>query len=385
MHIQRVFFFVPPGVHLLDLTGPAHVFATLGAIRPGISLHYLKLGDVSEVRSSAGLKLGALLDFMNYELTDKDIVFIPGLEAKVLFNPDFLQQCRSLYAWLKKQLTKGAIVCSACTGTFLLGEAGLLQQRECTTHWNYLERFGERFPDARLLRNRLFVRDGNIFTSAGISSGIDLALHMVESLVDARAASAIARDIVVYLRRSSDDPQLSVFLRYRNHLDENIHVAQDYLAQNLAGDCGLLAVASHVNMSPRNLSRRFRERTGLSTGAYLDHLRLETARATAYNMEYDNWRPNSGLLLAEDNPYESIPSAEKLAEYVGFYEHWRIPQIEDSVQRARPGSGSSVQRCTLSLVLRSEGSIYGYRRRYRYFRARCAGAQRGLPQLAQAK
>lgn len=275
MPIQRIFFFVPPGVHLLDLTGPVHVFATLRALRPGITLHYLKLGNAREIQSSAGLQLGALLDFNDFELTDKDIVFIPGFAPKILFDANFLHQCRPLYDWLKKQLANGATICSVCTGAFLLGEAGLLQHRECTTHWNYLERFSQRFSEARLVRNRLFVQDGTIYTSAGVASGIDLALHMIESLVGARVASEVARDMVVYLRRSSDDPQLSVFLRYRNHLDENIHVAQDYLAQHLAGDCSLSAVAGHVNMSPRNLSRRFRERTGLSPGIYLEHLRLE--------------------------------------------------------------------------------------------------------------
>jgi transcriptional regulator GlxA family with amidase domain len=277
MAIQRIFFFVPPGVHLLDLTGPVHVFATLRAFQPGITLRYLKLGDAREVQSSAGLRLGALLDFNDFELTDSDIVFIPGFDPKILFDADFLQRCRPLYNWLKKQLANGATVCSVCTGAFLLGEAGLLRQRECTTHWNYQKRFSLRFPGARLVKNRLFVRDGTIFTSAGVASGIDLALHMVESLVGAGAASFISRDMVVYLRRSSDDPQLSVFLRYRNHLDERVHTAQDYLAQHLAGDCRLATVAAHVNMSPRNLSRRFRERTGLSPGTYLEHLRLERA------------------------------------------------------------------------------------------------------------
>ncbi len=277
MSIQRVFFFVPPGVHLLDLTGPVHVFATLEAIQPGITLHYLKLEEAGDIRSSAGLFFGQLSVFDDYELTARDIIFIPGLDPKVLFDADFLRRCRPLFVWLTKQLTNGALVCSVCTGAFLLGEAGLLRQRECTTHWNYLDRFSQRFPEARLLRNRLFVRDGTIFTSAGVASGIDLALHIVESLVGAGTTSDISRDMVVYLRRSSDDPQLSIFLRYRNHLDESIHAAQDYLVQYLEGDCRLATVAAYVNMSPRNLSRRFRERTGLTLGAYLERLRLERA------------------------------------------------------------------------------------------------------------
>lgn len=277
MSIQRVFFLVPPGVHLLDLTGPVQVFYTLLDFRPDITLHYLKVSESPEVQSSAGLQLGALAGFKDYELTNKDIVFIPGLDPEVLFEAKFLKECRPFFHWLKRQLANGATTCSVCTGAFLLAEAGILRQRECTTHWNYLERFSQRFPEARLLGNRLFVRDGTIYTSAGVTSGIDLALHMIEDLIGARVAADIARDLVVYLRRSSDDPQLSVFLRYRNHLDENIHTAQDYLAQHLSGDCNLSAIASHVNMSTRNLSRRFRQRTGLSVGAYLELIRVEKA------------------------------------------------------------------------------------------------------------
>lgn len=277
MPIQRVFFFVPPGVHLLDLTGPVQVFYTLQAFKPDIALHYLKVNVDTEIQSSAGLQLGALASFDDYTLTDKDIVFIPGLDPEILFNPKFLQECRPLFHWLRKQQAKGATICSVCTGAFLLAAAGILQQRECTTHWNYLEQFGQQFPQARLLEHRLFVRDGSIYTSAGVTSGIDLALHMIEDLVGARVAADIARDLVVYLRRSSNDPQLSVFLRYRNHLDENIHNAQDYLAQHLSGDCHLSTIASHVNMSPRNLSRRFKQRTGLSVGAYLELIRVEKA------------------------------------------------------------------------------------------------------------
>jgi transcriptional regulator GlxA family with amidase domain len=277
MPIQRVFFFVPPGVHLLDLTGPVQVFYTLQAFKPDVTLHYLQVNVGTEIQSSAGLQLGALASFEDYVLTDKDIVFIPGLDPEILFNAKFLQECRPLFQWLRKQRTKGATICSVCTGAFLLAETGILQQRECTTHWNYLEQFGQQFPQARLLENRLFVRDGSIYTSAGVTSGIDLALHMIEDLVGARVAADIARDLVVYLRRSSNDPQLSVFLRYRNHLDENIHNAQDYLAQHLSGDCHLSAVAAHVNMSPRNLSRRFKQRTGLSVGAYLELIRVEKA------------------------------------------------------------------------------------------------------------
>lgn len=210
-------------------------------------------------------------------LTDKDIVFIPGLDPEILFEAKFLRDCLPLFYWLRRQLASGTTICSVCTGAFLLAEAGILRQRECTTHWDYLERFSQQFPEARLLGNRLFVRDGTIYTSAGVTSGIDLALHMIEDLIGARVAADIARDLVVYLRRSSDAPQLSVFLRYRNHLDENIHTAQDYLAQHLSGDCHLSTIAGHVNMSPRNLSRRFRQRTGLSVGAYLELIRVEKA------------------------------------------------------------------------------------------------------------
>jgi transcriptional regulator GlxA family with amidase domain len=273
-----VYFFVPPGVHLLDMTGPAHVFYELTEIVQNVRLHYLSTNNSTEgINSSAGLFLGQLQDFTAYQLSKDDIIFIPGLDPEILFTPSFLQQCRPFFAWLQQQQKNGATICSVCTGAFLLAAGGLLNGRKCTTHWRYFDRFKTLYPSVELVDDCLFVRDGQIMTSAGVASGIDLALQLISEHFGPERAAAVAKETVIYLRRGGKDPQLSAFLQFRNHLDGNIHLAQDYLSQHLSEDCSISRIAQQVNMSPRNFSRRFRKMTGITPGKYLESLRVEKA------------------------------------------------------------------------------------------------------------
>ena len=169
------------------------------------------------------------------------------------------------------------LICSTCTGAFLLAEAGLLNGRACTTHWKYMERFARRYPQARLQANRLFVQQDGIYTSAGVSSGIDLALFLAEELWGAHFSAQLAKEVVIYFRRTENDPQLSVFTQYRNHLEQRIHTVQDRLAQSLDRKLNIDLLAEEVSMSPRNLTRLFKNTSGITIGHYLAQLRAERA------------------------------------------------------------------------------------------------------------
>jgi transcriptional regulator GlxA family with amidase domain len=230
-----------------------------------------------EVVSSSALAFGQLIPYNELELEAGDLVFIPGLEGTLLLSEEFMTSSRPFLTWLIEQHHKGVMVCSVCTGSFLLAESGLLDGLSCTTHWKYADRFRQRYPDIHLLANRLFVHEGNIYTSAGVTSGIDLALHLVQQLWGPYFAAQIAKEVVVYFRRGPDDPQFSVFIQYRNHMDQRIHTIQDRLAQYLDQKLTVEDLADAVSMSPRNLTRLFKKTTQITIGDYLEKLRVERA------------------------------------------------------------------------------------------------------------
>lgn len=262
---------------MLDVSGPIHVFYEAAAYQANIELKFLSLDEHDQQRSSAGLFLSQLEAFGRHSLSESDILFIPGLDAKLIANDTFQNSNHVFYAWLRKQWEQGARICSVCTGAYLLAFAGLLDDKECTTHWKYVVDFRKRFPKVNLHDDRLFVKDRQLYSSAGVSSGIDLALYLLEELYDPLFASKIAKEIVIYLRRAEDDPQLSVFLQYRNHLQNRIHKVQDQLAQHLDQKQKVEELADHVNMSPRNLTRLFKKTTGITIGAYHEKLKVERA------------------------------------------------------------------------------------------------------------
>ncbi|ARS35153.1 GlxA family transcriptional regulator [Pontibacter actiniarum] len=274
---MKVIFVVPPQVQLLDITGPAHIFYEAKVLRPEIDLCFASIDDTAEIESAAGLFLSKLTPFKSISLSKEDYIFIPGIDSFLFSDAAFLESSQEFFQWLRVQFAAGANICSVCTGAFLLAEAGLLNNKSCTTHWNYFSRFATKFPEAELKRNRLFVEDSGIFTSAGVSSGIDLSLFILERLYGERFAFELARITVVYLRRGSDDPQLSVFLQYRNHLEDRIYTAQQYIFEHASQKLPVETVAAHVHMSPRNLTRLFKKTTGVTIGAYLNKIRIEKA------------------------------------------------------------------------------------------------------------
>ncbi|MEP3207726.1 MAG: DJ-1/PfpI family protein [Maribacter sp.] len=273
----RAFFLVPPEVQLLDITGPAHLFYEAKTYGANIETHYLSLDLNNEVISSAGISLGRLEPYSNFELAENDILFVPGLESHLFFAIDFMKDQQPFFTWLQYQVRNNAKICSVCTGAYLLAFAGLLNGKHCTTHWKYFEDFQRRFPEAKLLSDRLLVHDGNLYSSAGVSSGIDLALYILEELYDAVFAAKVAKEVVIYLRRTENDPQLSMFLQYRNHMETRIHQVQEQLTQNLSKKQNIEDLAESVHMSPRNLTRLFKKTTGISIGQYLQKLRVELA------------------------------------------------------------------------------------------------------------
>lgn len=275
---QRIAFAIPKGVHPLDLMGPLHLMYE--AVEHGAEMEYTLLSPYPndlEVASSADFGLTGLESYSDYGTGSFDLLYIPGADGTFLVDPSYLSDIRPFLTWMREQYEAGAVLASICTGALLIGEAGLLRGRSCTTHWKYLEVLQERFPQADVITNRLFVHDKGIYTSAGVSSGIDLGLYLLEQSFGAAFAADIAREVVLYLRRSGDDPQLSVFMQHRNHLDDRVHRVQDYLIQHLDEAPSNETLAGLIFTSPRHLRRLFKETVGITIRQYQEQLRMDIA------------------------------------------------------------------------------------------------------------
>ncbi|MEI2579918.1 GlxA family transcriptional regulator [Scytonema sp. PRP1] len=274
----RVIFLVLNGVELLDLAGPAQVFSMAASLGAPYSLHFCanNLG----VRSAQGLFLGQLEPLPS--VCANDVVMVAGVALDQLNQPLLDSDTRR---WLINAYTNGTRIASICTGAIVLGEAGLLDGRRCTTHWFIVEDLQQRYPMARIVDSVLYVSDRGIVTSAGVASGIDMALSLVEQQHGPRLAAEVARCLVIYLRRNGSVPQQSVYLEYRNHLHPGVHQVQNWLAEHAMESVSLAELAHIANMSVRSFSRAFKNVTGLTPVQYQQRLRLEVAATLLQNSD----------------------------------------------------------------------------------------------------
>lgn len=269
--MTRVVFLLVPGVHLLDLAGPAQVFSSAADFVGGYELSYV--GDSDSVPSHQGVPLGATSELPSLDASD--LVFVPGWRSPTLAGSGPLS-ARAL-AWLRAHHEAGGTAASVCAGADALGRAGLLDGRRCTTHHELQDELEQRYPRARVVRDVLFVEDGRVVTSAGIASGIDLALHLVATRHGPSVAARIARTMVVYARRNGDDQQASVLLRHRSHINETVHRVQDVIESRLADRLSLAELAAHAKCSERTVTRLFGRATGMTPLRYQQALRVERA------------------------------------------------------------------------------------------------------------
>ena len=281
--MKKIAFIIPPFVEILDIAGPLQVFTEAKFYGYDLSLEFYTYKN--EVISTSGLSFGKIANFKEAKLGEGDFVFMPGMNYSYVSSMDFKTE-KEFFNWLKECADKKVFVCSICNGAFALGHAGLLKDTECTTHWRRIEDLQAQFPTARVITDILFKKSNNVYTSAGISAGIDLALAILEELKGALFTHKVARGLVVYHRRSQNHTQQSIYLDYRNHINPNIHAVQDHLIDHLADENNVEDLAALVSMSPRNLSRVFKEKTGTTLLEYLTKLRLEFAKTMLNNPEY---------------------------------------------------------------------------------------------------
>ena len=278
--MKKIVFIIPPTVELLDLAGPVQVFTEAKFYGFEIDMEFYTFQN--DPVSTAGLGFGNLDNFRNAKLKEGDFVFVPGMNYEYVSSIPFKAE-RAFFNWLKECSDNKVTVCSICNGAFALGYAGLLNDTECTTHWRRVNDLQKLFPKAQVVADILFVKSNNVYTSAGISAGIDLALAILEEFKGALFTHKVARGLVVYHRRSGRHKQESIYLDYRNHINPQVHEVQDYMIDNLSKENSIDSLADIVGMSPRNLSRVFKEKTGSTVLEYLTLLRKEYAHTMLNN------------------------------------------------------------------------------------------------------
>jgi transcriptional regulator GlxA family with amidase domain len=266
----RVFIF--PGVRLLDVTGPIEVFTSANGFGGRYRLELVS-GDGRDVVASGGTRLGADLSVDDIR-QPCDVLIIPGgPEWERLVKDDaLLDLVRKLNGTARR-------TASVCTGAFLLAGAGLLDGRRATTHWRNAGQLALRFPAVRVEPDAIFVQDGPMMTSAGVSAGIDLSLAIVEQHFGAPVARAVAKDMVVFMQRPGGQSQFSVRSQAVHTRHEMLRHVLDAVVEDPSGNHALSAMARRAGVSARHVTRLFDEEVGTTPARYVEQVRMEAARS----------------------------------------------------------------------------------------------------------
>ena len=272
--VTRILFLLLDGFEAFDLAGPLQVFYE--AREAGAPYRVSFVAQNSEIEAAQSLNVFRL-EPLPSDVGSNDVVIVPGGTAIRLAVRQRSRRLRPAIDWVRYAYDAGARVASVCVGAFFLGAAGLLDGRTVTTHWRRVDELRRAFPKANVHANRLYVFDGRIATSAGIASGVDLALAILERDAGPRLASAVAREMVLSARRPGSQEQLSAFLAGRDHVFAEVHAVQDWLVEHPGEPYTLESLAHVAGVSARTLTRRFRSATGGTVKAYATALRLEYA------------------------------------------------------------------------------------------------------------
>ena len=281
-----IFVVLPPRLLLLDVAGPLEVLRQANRVQTAVRFEVHYVGPSPSLLTSIGMTLNAIQP-LPHELPPEAWVVLAGDVEQVMLCGNGGHAGKSLadeadektiVAWLTQSIRPGHKLISICTGALLAARAGLLDGRTCTTHHLSCRELASIAPKASVLEDRLYVEDGDRYSSAGITAGIDLMLHLVHQYTDQSCAVAVARYLVVYLRRSGADPQLSPWLEGRNHIHPAVHRVQDVIASDPKKYWTLRSLARICGASDRHLSRLFHEHVGMTIAEYRNRLRVAFAQ-----------------------------------------------------------------------------------------------------------
>jgi len=271
---------VYPDVQILDVTGPLEVFARTarwlmdqrGRREPAYAVELLAARR-GPVRSSSGLELVVRHSFMEVRGSIDTLLVAGGMGAHRATSD------RALVRWLRRIAPRVRRLASVCTGAFLLAEAGLLDGRRATTHWGACRQLAERYTRVAVDPDPIFVRDGRVYTSAGVTAGMDLALALVEEDHGHEVALAVARELVMFLKRPGGQSQFSVALMAQSADRQPIRDLQGWIGEHPgAADLSVAALARRAAMSGRNFARVFTREVGMTPARFVERARVEAAR-----------------------------------------------------------------------------------------------------------
>jgi len=275
---KHIVIIAPPMTSILDVAGPIEVFAKATAYikenipncKESYKMHVLSVNSSTIVNSSSGLPFicEGGIESINYEI---DTVLIAG-------NAPENMDLQNIFDWLKNNVDHIRRVGSICAGAFILAKAGILNGRRATSHWMVCDRLAKLYPEIKVENDPIFIKDGNIYTSAGISTGMDMSLAMVEEDFGRDVAIMVARILVLYLKRPGNQSQYSNILKQQRVDHEPIKTIQDWILAHLSENITVEILAEKALMSPRNFARVFLKETGITPAKYIEKLRLETAR-----------------------------------------------------------------------------------------------------------
>jgi transcriptional regulator GlxA family with amidase domain len=272
--VREVVFALLPRVVLLDVAGPADAFRNANT-KVANSYRLRFVAPKQSVAAAIGLELGNL-EPLPAQLPDGAIVVLTGVAGESM--PLDAPETRLLTDWLASGVTNNTLLLCVCSGSVLAAKAGLLANRDCTTHFAHIDALREVEPRARVLDNRIFVEDGPVFTSAGVTAGLDLALYVIGQQLGPRVAADVARDLVVYLRRSGSDPALSPWVAHRNHLHPAVHRVQDAVVRDPTAAWTSNQLSNVACTSARNLARLFADHAQCSPLDYVQLIRFAFAK-----------------------------------------------------------------------------------------------------------
>jgi transcriptional regulator GlxA family with amidase domain len=275
--MKKIVMLSLPPAQGVDVMGPLEVFGLASRMleeesgRPGYETELVTNSADLVIPTSSGIRINAHKHYG--QVTGRvDTLFIAaGAGTRVPADPVLL-------AWLRDMAGQTRRVCSVCTGAFLLANAGLLNGKRATTHWRYAESFAQQYPGVSWDPHPIWVQDGNIYTSAGISAGMDLALALIEEDHGNALALAVARRMVIFLRRPGSQAQFSVALAAQATKRRGLGDLQAWIAENLTKDLSIEALAQRAAMSPRNFVRVFARELGNTPARYVEQVRIEAAR-----------------------------------------------------------------------------------------------------------
>lgn len=260
-----------PGVLGLDLVGPWEVFSTAASVEPGsYAVEVVAVEEELESSSGLGLVRSGPLPRGGRGI---DTLIVPGGTGARQAADD-----STLPDWIAAVAPEVRRIASVCTGATLLARAGILDGRRATTHWAWCAQLARRHPEVEVVDDPIFVRDGNVYTSAGVTAGMDLALALVEEDLGREVALEVARWLVMFVKRPGGQSQFSASLAGQLAETEPIRELQEWIADNLDADLSVPALAQRAHMSERNFARVFSREVGMTPARYVEGLRLERAR-----------------------------------------------------------------------------------------------------------